>query len=161
MFLAIKATIFAVVLLSAGGGILYVKNLQSSIDTLKDNNLKLEQSLEVQKKVIEQQAKDSKDIVAAHKKQIRMNEKLNKSIQSLRDRFHKINASGKKRDIGEIAKNKPMLMQKVINKGTKNSFRCMEIAMGSELTEAEKNAKSKSKINPECSDIANPSYVKY
>jgi hypothetical protein len=72
-----------------------------------------------------------------------------------------VNATGKKRDIGSLAEQKPALMAKVINRGTKNAMRCMEIAMGSSLTEKEKNATKKSQINPECSDIANPSYVRY
>ena len=52
-------------------------------------------------------------------------------------------------------------MSRVINKGTKNALRCMEIAMGAELTEKEKNATKKSEINPECFNIANPSYQPY
>ena len=37
----------------------------------------------------------------------------------------------------------------------------MEISMGAQLTENEKNATKKSQINPECADIANPSYQPY
>ena len=52
-------------------------------------------------------------------------------------------------------------MERAINRGTKNALRCMEIAMGAELTEKEKNATKKSQINPECSELANPSYQRY
>ena len=72
-----------------------------------------------------------------------------------------MNASGEKRDIGNLAEQKPKLMQRAINRGTKNALRCMEIAMGSPLTEKEKNAVKKSQINPECPDVANPNYVPY
>ena len=39
--------------------------------------------------------------------------------------------------------------------------RCIEIASGAELTEAEKNATKKSEINTECPSIANPNYIPY
>jgi len=90
-----------------------------------------------------------------------LNKRLDASISNLRDRFAKINASGKKRDIGALAEDKPKLIQRVINKGTKNALRCMEISMGSPLRENEKNATKKSEINPECPELANPSYQPY
>jgi len=40
-------------------------------------------------------------------------------------------------------------------------MRCVEIAMGSPLTEKEKNATKKSEINAECPSLANPNYVPY
>ncbi len=40
-------------------------------------------------------------------------------------------------------------------------LRCVEIAMGSPLTDKEKNATKKSEINSECPSIANPKYVQY
>ena len=86
---------------------------------------------------------------------------MNASIKDLRNKFNKVNASGEKRDIGNLAEQKPKLMQRAINRGTKNALRCMEIAMGSPLTEKEKNAVKKSQINPECPDVANPNYVPY
>ena len=90
-----------------------------------------------------------------------LNKRLDASISNLRDRFAKINASGKKRDIGALAEDKPKLIQRVINKGTKNALRCMEISMGSPLRENEKNATKKSEINPECPELANPFYQPY
>jgi hypothetical protein len=159
--MAIKLAIFMALLAGAGGAFFYVQNLQATVDLLEANNAKLEAAVDEQKQVIEQQAKDTKAIAFAHKNQMALNAKLDASINDLRAKFHKVNASGKKRDIGSLAEQKPALMAKVINRGTKNAMRCMEIAMGSSLTEKEKNATKKSQINPECSDIANPSYVRY
>ena len=161
VFMAIKLAIFMALLAGAGGAFFYVQNLQATVDLLEANNAKLEAAVDEQKQVIEQQAKDTKAIAFAHKNQMALNAKLDASINDLRAKFHKVNASGKKRDIGSLAEQKPALMAKVINRGTKNAMRCMEIAMGSSLTEKEKNATKKSQINPECSDIANPSYVRY
>ena len=39
--------------------------------------------------------------------------------------------------------------------------RCVEIASGAPLTEAEINATKKSEINPECPALANPNYEPY
>ena len=166
--MAIKLAIFMALLAGAGGAFFYVQNLQATVDLLEANNAKLEAAVDEQKQVIEQQAKDTKAIAFAHKNQMALNAKLDASINDLRAKFHKVNASGKKRDIGSLAEQKPALMAKVINRGTKNAMRCtantmrcMEITMGSPLTEQERNATKKSQINPECSDIANPSYVRY
>jgi hypothetical protein len=54
-----------------------------------------------------------------------------------------------------------LFRSRIINKGSANATRCIEIASGAELTENEKNATKKSEINPECPSIANPSYVAY
>ena len=159
--MAIKLAIFMALLAGAGGVFFYVQNLQATVDLLEANNAKLEAAVDEQKQVIEQQAKDTKAIAFAHKNQMALNAKLDASINDLRQKFHKVNASGKKRDIGSLAEQKPALMEKVINRGTANTMRCMEITMGSPLTEKERNATKKSQINPECAYIANPNYIHY
>ena len=161
MFGYLKIAMIVIVIVGVAGAFAYVKALQADLATSEANNAKLEQSVEQQKAVIEQQLKDAEEIRIAMKEQLELNDRLNKSIEDLRDKFSKINASGKKRDIGKIAEDKPEIMSRVINKGTKNALRCMEIAMGAELTEKEKNATKKSEINPECFNIANPSYQPY
>ena len=161
MFLAIKLAIFMALLAGAGGAFLYVQNLQATVDLLTANNAKLESAVDEQKQLIEKQAKDTKEIAFAHQSQVALNAKLDASINDLRQKFHKVNASGKKRDIGSLAEQKPALMEKVINRGTANTMRCMEITMGSPLTEKERNATKKSQINPECAYLANPNYIHY
>ena len=74
---------------------------------------------------------------------------------------NKINASGKKRDLGALAVKKPKPIEKIINKGSDHATRCVRVAMGDPLTEEEKNAVKKSQINPICPDLVNPSYVPY
>jgi len=153
---------FALVIMGGlAGGVTYVYKLKADLATSEANNAKLEDSVEEQKAVIAQQALDMDNIRAAMKEQAELSKRLNASIKDLRNKFNKVNASGENRDIGNLPEQKPKLMQRAINKGTKNALRCMEIAMGSPLTEKEKNAVKKSQINPECPDIANPSYVPY
>ena len=159
--LYVKLLLALVVMGGLAGGVTYVYKLKADLATSEANNAKLEDSVEEQKAVIAQQVLDIDNIRTAMKEQAELSKRLNASIKDLRDKFTKVNASGEKRDIGNLAEQKPKLMQRAINKGTKNALRCMEIAMGSPLTEKEKNAVKKSQINPECPDIANPSYVPY
>ena len=157
----LKIAIVAIMLAGGAGAFIYVKTLQADLAMSEANNAKLEQSVESQKAVIEQQLKDVKAIRVAIVEQETLNKRLNESLQDLRDKFHKVNASGKKRDIGALAEDKPRLIERVINTGTRNALRCMEISMGAKLTEKEINATKKSEINSECSDIANPNYEPY
>jgi len=157
----LKIAIVAIMLAGGAGAFIYVKTLQADLAMSEANNAKLEQSVESQKAVIEQQLKDVKAIRVAIVEQETLNKRLNESLKDLRDKFHKVNSSGKKRDIGALAKDKPRLIERVINTGTRNALRCMEISMGAKLTEKEVNATKKSEINSECSDIANPNYEPY
>ena len=161
MFLYVKLALALVVIGGLAGGVTYVYKLKADLATSEANNAKLEDSVEEQKLVIAQQILDMDNIRAAMKEQAELSKRLNASIKDLRNKFNKVNASGEKRDIGNLAEQKPKLMQRAINRGTKNALRCMEIAMGSPLTEKEKNAVKKSQINPECPDVANPNYVPY
>lgn len=161
IFSGAKIAVVLVVLAAAGGGFMYVKKLQSDLKVSEANNLKLEQSVESQKAVIEQQIKDMKEINQANEEQRKLVDQLNKSLDGLKDKFNKVNASGKQRDIGNLMEQKPKIMERILNKGTKNAQRCVEIATGAELTEKELNAKKKSEINPECPELANPNYIPY
>ncbi len=80
---------------------------------------------------------------------------LKKDINDLDKRFNK---GG--RDFGKVAKEKPKVIERIINKGSDNALRCLEIAMGAELTDKEKAATKKSEINRECPSIANPINLK-
>ena len=145
----------------AGGGVMYVKTLKSDLATSEANNLKLEQSVASQKEVIAQAKADfesQKKITANLDAQ---NKALQAEFQALDKRFNKINGQGEVRDIGKLADERPKSVERVINGATTKAMRCVEIAMGSPLTEKEKNATKKSEINSECPSISNPKYVPY
>ena len=157
----IKVGLILLVLAGAGGGFMYVKNLKADLAVSEANNMKLEESVAEQKAVIEQVQADFKKQQEISKKLQEVNSTLAKELKDTEDKFNKVNASGKKRDVGNLAIKKSKIIEKVINKGTANANRCFEIATGSPLTEKEKNATKKSQINPECPSIANPNYVPY
>ena len=55
-------------------------------------------------------------------------------------KFNKINASGKKRDMGALAVKRSKSIERIINKGSNNAKRCVELASGAEHTEEELKA---------------------
>jgi uncharacterized membrane-anchored protein YhcB (DUF1043 family) len=137
----------------AGAGV-YVMKLRADNATLKSNQIKLEQSVESQKKLLEQQKKDFQDIMKANKELSSLINNLKKDLEDLDKRFTK-----KNRDIGKLAIERTGAIERIINKATDKAARCIEIASGAPLTEEEIKATLKSEINTECPSIANPNYV--
>ena len=161
MFSSIKIAMIVVALLTAGGGFLHYKTVKADLETAKANNLLLEQSVEGQKAVIAQQKADFTAILAANETLQAQNKVLAAEFSALDERFNKINAQGEVRDIGKLAVERSRSVERVINSASAKAMRCVEIAMGSPLTEKEENATTKSEINSECPSIANPNYIPY
>ena len=132
MFSSLKIGLVLVMFAGAGGGYLYINKLQKDNATLKSNQIKLESAVEDQKAVIDSQAEDFKKIRSTLTKLEQENEKLQKDKQDLSKRLGK-------HDIGNLAENKPGLVERIINGASKSAARCVEIASGSPLTEEELN----------------------
>ena len=156
MFGGIKLFFIGIIISAVIGAGAYVMKLQRDNVILKENAVKLESAISEQKQVIENQKKDFAEILEANKKINELVNNLKKDLDDLDKRFNK-----KERDIGKLAIERTKAIERVINKGSENAKRCIEIASGSPLTEEEKNATKKSEINPECPSLANPSYVPY
>jgi len=150
-----------IAVLGAMGGLMYVQHLKSENEILTLNNQKLEGAVAQQQAVIEQQLKDIAQIRDINKELLAKNEKLVGDLNVANEKFNKVNASGERRDIGNLAVNKPKSIQIIEGRREKQRARCFEIAQGSPLTEEELNATKKSQINAECPNIANPNYVPY
>ena len=145
--------IIASALLGAG---VYVMKLQKDNAILKGNAIKMESAIADQQSLIVSQKKDFNDILEANQKMNELVTNLKKDLDELDKRFGK-----KNRDIGKLAIERTGAIERVINKGSDNATRCIEIASGSPLTGEEKNATKKTQINPECPSLANPNYVPY
>ena len=130
--LQLRIALIVILLAGAGGGYLYVNKLQKDNAILKTNQIKLESAVQESNQVIEQQTKDLKKIRSTLKEV----EETNKKLQADRDSLNKRLG---KHDIGNLAENKPGLVEKIINKASDSAARCMEIASGSPLTEEELN----------------------
>mgnify|MGYP007071990753 CR=1 FL=1 len=140
-------------LLGAGA---YVLKLQKDNVILKENAVKLESAISEQKTLIENQKKDFEEILDANNKMNELVGVLKKDLEDLDKRFNK-----KNRDVGKLAIAKTKSIERITNGASALATRCIEIASGSPLTEAEKNATKKSEINSECPSIANPKYIPY
>ena len=156
MFGSVRVIIMVVVFVGISGIFAYVMKLRSDNAILKANQVQLELSIESQKQVIQKQKEDFGKILEANKKMNTLVNNLQKDIDALDKRFNK-----RARDFGKLAKEKPKLLEKLINKGSERAGRCVEIAGGSPLTEKELLATKKSEINTECPSIANPNYEPY
>ena len=159
MFGTMRIVMIGIMLSGLAGGVAYVYKLKADNAILKENAIKLENAVSSQQAVIDQQKKDFDNILQANKDLNALKLTLTKELEALDDKFNKTNASGKKRDIGDLAVNRPESVERVINRASDNAVRCVEIAMGAELTEKEIDATKKSQINSECPSIANPNYI--
>ena len=156
MFGQLRMIFTLLVIAGIAGAGMYVVKLRADNTILKANQIQLEQSIKSQAKVLAQQKQDFKEIMEANKEMNILVKNLQQDLRSLDKRFNK-----KNRDVGKIAEKKPSLVEKIINSASERAKRCVEIASGAPLTEAEINATKKSEINPECPALANPNYEPY
>ena len=152
----IRLFLIGIVATAIAGGGFYVVKLQKDNAILKANAIKLESAVAEQQTLIENQKKDFEEILDANKKMNELVSVLKKDLEDLDKRFNK-----KNRDVGKLAIAKTKSIERITNGASALATRCIEIASGSPLTEAEKNATKKSEINPECPSIANPNYIPY
>ena len=156
MFGSLKLVMVGLLITGIAGAGMYVMKLRSDNAILKANQMKLEEAVSSQKELIVKQQNDFKEILAANKKMNELVSNLKKDLDDLDNRFNKDG-----RDFGKIAIEKTDAINRIINKGSDNASRCIEIASGAELTEEERNATKKSEINRECPGIANPNFIPY
>ena len=156
MFGQLRMIFTLIIIMGIAGAGMYVFKLRADNAILKGNQIKLEQSIESQTKLLEQQKKDFDAILESNKKLNELIQTFKKDLDDLDKRFTK-----KNRDVGKLAIDRTKAVERIINKGAKNAARCLELASGAEHTEDELKATKKSEINPECPSLANPSYVPY
>ena len=156
MFGQLRMIFTLLVIAGIAGAGMYVMKLRADNAILKVNQIQLEQSIKSQAKVLAQQKEDFTEILEANKEMNKLVKNLQQDLRSLDKRFNK-----KNRDVGKIAEKRPSLVEKIINNASERAKRCVEIASGAPLTEAEINATKKSEINPECPALANPNYEPY
>jgi hypothetical protein len=148
---AIKAIVALIIIAAVGVGGWYLLNLKADLAVSEMNNQKLQEGIKAQQDLLEQQQKDIADIQEKNKELAEQNEKQKKDVDSLSKKFQK-------RDIGQRAVENPELVEKLVNRGTENVLRCVELASGAPLNEKEKAAKTPLEANRECPSLINPSY---
>jgi hypothetical protein len=147
----IKLVLYVVIISVIAGGLWYVTNLKADLAVSEMNNQKLLDGIEEQQKLIQGMKDDIENIKKINNELNQQREDLQKDKDALTSKFSK-------RDFGALASEKPEVVERLINRGTTNVMRCMELASGAPLNEKEKSAKTPTEANRECPSLINPAY---
>lgn len=153
----IKAIAALVIVILFAVGFWWISGLRADLAISQANTEKLTQAVEAQQAAMDQMRIEQEQIRTMTKAVNDQVAKQNNDVNALRDRFNTA-ANGQQRNWGKTAAEKPAAVERAVNRGTVNALRCLEIASGAPLTEAEKNATKPEEINRECPAIANPNY---
>jgi hypothetical protein len=147
----LKPLLYLVIVLVIAGGLYYVTNIKADLAISEANNQKLIDATKAQNELIEQMQKDITLIQETNKQLAEQNEKQKQDVATLSSKFSK-------RDFGALAAEKPAVVEKLINRGTTNAMRCLELASGAPLNEKEKAAKTPTEANRECPSLIDRNY---
>lgn len=134
-----------------GAGYWYYQDTQKKMNILVANEAKATVAAEVAEASV-QAMKESYEAMD------RENKIIKAKYKEIEDRAERLQNKLSKHDIGVLGIAKDGLTESVINKGSNNALRCIEITSGAELTEQELLATKPSEINSECYEIANPNF---
>ena len=101
------------------GGWYYYKDTQARIQILTENSIKLETATKLQKSTID-------TLVADAKKYEKLNRKLDIELRKAHDYKNNLIAKLRKHDLVRLSQQKPGLVEKKINVGTKKLFESFE-----------------------------------
>ena len=148
----IKAIVALIIVVVLAGGAWYVTNLKADLAVSEMNNQKLQDATKAQNDLIESMQKDITQIQETNAKLQEENQKQKKDVDALSKKFDK-------RDFGTFMSANPAKAQELANKGTKNVMRCLELASGAPLNDAEKKAKTPTEANRECPSLIDSDYT--
>jgi hypothetical protein len=154
----IKAIAALAIVVIIAGGIWYVTGLRADLAMSEMNNQRLQEGIAAQQRVMEQMRQDIAQIQLINKQLSEEAERQKQELRNLTDKFN-VNAKGEARDFGAIAAARPGVVERLINRGTANAIRCLELASGAPHTEEELAARLTSETNRECPSLANPNYI--
>lgn len=149
---AVKALFYLIIAIIIAGGLWYVINLKADLAVSEQNNLKLQDGIKQQQLLIESMQKDIEQIQKTNKELQEQNAKQKADTDALAKKFDK-------RDFGAFVNSNPDVGEKLINRGTTNAMRCLELASGAPLNDKEKSAKNPTEANRECPSLINPAYT--
>jgi hypothetical protein len=110
---------------------------------LNENNAKLEVAVQINEGAVKQLQGD-------YKKSNEQLGKVNNEFVDIRRQNQALSDKLSKIDLGNLAQNKPGLVEKIINAATAKANRCFELVSGAELTDKEKEATDGKSFNSEC-----------
>ena len=146
MFAMIRMVLILVIIGVVVGGLWYITNLKADLAVSELNNQKLEEATKSQNELIEKMQVDIAQIQQINSDLQEQNTKQKKDVDALAKKFDK-------RDFGAFVATNPEKSQELINRGTTNVLRCLELASGAPLNEKEKSAKTPTEANRECPNL--------
>ena len=149
MIKAVAMLLVAVLIAAAG---YYVTNIKADLAVSQANNDRLIAATAQQTALIASMQQDIEQIQ-------RTNNELQDKVDKHRRDVEVLNTKFSKRDFGALAAEKPELIARLVNRGTKNVMRCFELASGAPLNDTEKNAKTPMEANRECPGIIDNDYL--
>ena len=115
------------------GGLYYYKDTQARIAILTENTAKLEQAANTQKQTIDTLVEDAE-------KYRELNKELNTKLEAANEYKNKLIGKLRKHDLAKLSMQKPKMVEKRINNGTKRLFESLE-----KLTSISSNSDTSSK----------------
>lgn len=103
-------------LLAAGGGWIYVKNLQKNIELLEANQVALNQAVESKDAEIERLNQNVQEVLERTTAVTAQRDELESEVTGLRDKL-------RQHDLGFLAENKPGLVENIINRDIENTLK--------------------------------------
>ncbi len=152
IFAILRLIIILAIVVIIAAGAWYVTNLKADLATSEANNQQLVQATREQNLLIEQMKQDVAAIQQANAELQQQTERQRRDVETLNSKFSK-------RDFGALAAEKPAVVEKLVNRGTKNALRCAELASGAPLNDAEKAAKTPMEANRECPSLIDSDYT--
>lgn len=145
--LALAAGVFTVTV----GFVWYTNRLESKLDQAQQDLIASQHNEVTLKGALETQSETLKTKEQEHVAVIKLSSDLRSiakaqahEVKGLNDKLN-VKASGQSRDLGELARAKPQIVQGIINRATGDVNRCFEILTGSPVKEGE--------VNNECKDL--------
>lgn len=133
------------------GFIWYMNHLESKLDDaqqdlviLQRNEIELREALETQGETLMTKELEHVAVVNLSNDLRGVASAQAKEIKELNNRLN-VKANGQSRDLGELARAKPAVVQGIVNRATDDVNRCFEILTGATVKEGE--------VNNECKDL--------
>ena len=138
------AGIFAIItVMTVGAFYWYYNDTQERLRILNANNAKLEVAIQISEDAVtslqESYAKANEELT-----------KVNTEFTAIRQQNRVLSDKLGRHDIGNLAENKPGLVERVINGASIKAGRCFELLSGAPLTDKEKEAENGKSFNSEC-----------
>ena len=105
----------AMLIISVGGSFWYIDYLQDQISILKGNQIALESKVAEQNEAIDRYLQQQKENQAKINQMALANQEAQREVNKLRSTFAR-------HDLDNLAINKPALVEKMVNRGTKKVF---------------------------------------